>query len=39
MMLPVKVKEGEAKASFKDGILELTVPKMEETKRIAVEVK
>lgn len=39
LMLPVKVKEGEAKASFKSGVLELTIPKIEETKRVAVEVK
>ncbi len=39
LMLPVKVKEGEAQASFKKGVLEVTIPKMEETKRISVEVK
>lgn len=39
LTLPVKVKEGEAKASFKSGVLKLTIPKMEETKRIAVKVE
>ncbi len=39
LMLPAKVKENEAKASFKKGVLELTIPKMEETKRISVAVE
>ncbi len=39
LMLPAKVKEGKAKAEFKSGVLELTIPKVEETKRVKVEVK
>ncbi len=36
--LPAAVKENEAKASFKNGILELTIPKMEKTKRSTIKV-
>lgn len=39
LALPVQVKEGKAKAEFKSGVLELTIPKVEETKRVKVEVK
>lgn len=37
--LPVSVKENEAKATFKNGILELTIPKMEKAKRATVKVE
>jgi HSP20 family protein len=37
--LPVAVKENEAKATFKNGILELTVPKMEKAKRSTIKVE
>lgn len=37
--LPAAVKENEAKASFKNGILELTIPKMEKTKRSTIKVE
>jgi HSP20 family protein len=36
--LPVPVMEEDAKASFKNGILELTIPKREKTKRTAIPV-
>lgn len=39
LMLPARVKEGEAKASFESGVLELTIPKKEKTKRITIEVE
>jgi HSP20 family protein len=37
--LPAAVKESEAKASFKNGVLELTIPKMEKTKRSTITVE
>ena len=37
--LPAAVKENEAKASCKNGILELTIPKMEKTKRLPIKVE
>lgn len=37
--LPSEVDESKAKASFKDGILELTLPKMERAKRRTLQVE
>lgn len=37
--LPTFVKEGEAKATFKNGILELVLPKTEKTKRLTIPVE
>jgi HSP20 family protein len=37
--LPCEVKSGEIKASFKDGVLEIRMPKTEEAKKKAVAVK
>ena len=37
--MPANVKGEEAKASFKDGILELTIPKVEQSKRRAIKVE
>jgi HSP20 family protein len=37
--LPAEVKTDQAKASFKDGILEIRLPKTEEAKKKAVKVK
>lgn len=37
--LPAAVKEGEAKATFQNGMLELTIPKMEKTKRSTIKVE
>jgi len=37
--LPAAVKEDEAKASFKNGVLELTLPKVEKTKRATIKVE
>jgi len=37
--LPAAVKEDEARATFKNGILELTLPKMEKTKRSTIKVE
>lgn len=37
--LPAAVKENEAKASFQNGILELTIPKMEKAKRSTIKVE
>jgi HSP20 family protein len=37
--LPARVQSDEAKASLKDGVLELTLPKVEKSKRHAVTVK
>jgi len=39
IVLPAAVKESEAKASFKNGILELTIPKVEKTKRSTIKVE
>lgn len=38
VMLPADVAEDKAKASFKDGVLELTLPKVKESKRHSVKV-
>ena len=38
LMLPARVKEGEAKATFEGGVLELTIPKQEKSKRTNVKV-
>ena len=38
LSLPAEVDESKAKAKFKDGILELTLPKKEKAKRTKVEV-
>lgn len=37
--LPTAVKEGEARASFENGILELTLPKVEKTKRSTIKIE
>lgn len=37
--LPAPVKEDEAKASFKNGVLELILPKVEKTKRATIKVE
>lgn len=37
--LPARVQEGEAQASFENGILKILLPKAEERKAIKVEVK
>jgi HSP20 family protein len=37
--LPAAVKENEAKATFQNGVLELTIPKMEKTKRSTIKVE
>ena len=37
--LPSEVNEDKAKATFKDGILELTLPKVEESKRRSIKVE
>jgi len=37
--LPAAVKENDAKATFKNGILELTIPKVEKTKRTSIKVE
>ena len=37
--LPCHVKGGEAKAHFKDGVLELTLPKVEKAKRVTIKVE
>ena len=39
IQLPEAVKESEAKATFENGILELTIPKMEKTKRSTIKVE
>ena len=39
IQLPAAVKENEAKATFKNGVLELTLPKMEKTKRSTIKVE
>lgn len=38
VMLPADVAEDKAKASFKDGVLELTLPKLETAKRQTVKI-
>lgn len=38
VMLPADVAEDQASARFKDGVLELTLPKLEETKRRTIKV-
>jgi HSP20 family protein len=37
--LPAAVKEDEAKATFQNGVLELTIPKMEKTKRSTIKIE
>ena len=37
--LPCRVKGDEAKAHFEDGVLELTLPKVEKTERLTVKVE
>lgn len=37
--LPAPVKESEAKASLKNGVLELVIPKVEKTKRMTIKVE
>jgi HSP20 family protein len=37
--LPEAVKENEAKASFRNGVLELTIPKQEKSKRSTIKVE
>jgi len=37
--LPLKVDPKKAKASFKDGILKISLPKIEETKEVGEEIK
>jgi HSP20 family protein len=37
--LPAAVKENEAKATFKNGVLELTIPKMEKAKRSTIKIE
>lgn len=39
LALPAAVKENEAKATFKNGVLELIVPKVEKTKRSTIKVE
>lgn len=39
LSLPAEVKEDQAKAKFKDGILELTMPKVEKSKRRTIKVE
>jgi HSP20 family protein len=39
VVLPCEVKSGDIKASFKDGVLEVRMPKTEEAKKKAVSVK
>ena len=38
MMLPCEVNSEEASTSFKDGLLEMTLPKLEKTKRKTIRV-
>jgi HSP20 family protein len=37
--LPAEVDSTKAKARFKDGVLELTLPKIEQAKRRSIEVE
>jgi len=39
LTLPAQVDSDKAKASFKDGILEIVLPKLEKTKRKSIEIK
>lgn len=39
LSLPADVDEGKAKAAFKDGVLELTIPKLEEAKRRSINIE
>jgi len=39
LTLPAQVDSDKAKASFKDGILEIVLPKQEKTKRKSIEIK
>lgn len=39
LILPAQVKESEAEASLEDGVLKLTIPKMEKTEHFTIEVK
>jgi HSP20 family protein len=39
LALPCEVKSGDIKASFKDGVLEVRMPKTDEAKKQAVSVK
>lgn len=39
VVLPARVEEGKAQASFENGVLKITLPKAEERKAIKVEVK
>lgn len=39
IMLPADVDENKSKASFKDGMLEITLPKMEKTKHHSIKVE
>jgi len=39
LVLPVNVKEDTAKATFKNGVLELIIPKVEKTQRTSVKVE
>lgn len=38
VMLPAEVNDDKARASFKDGVLELTLPKAEKTKRRSIRI-
>ena len=39
LVLPTNVKEDQVKAKFKSGVLELTIPKVEKTKRTNVKIE
>jgi len=39
LSLPENVDDANAKASFKDGILKVTIPKTEKSKRKTIEIK
>ena len=39
LTLPAEVNEDKAKADFKDGVLELTLPKVEEAKRRTIKIE
>ena len=38
LSLPADINEDKVKAKYKDGILELTMPKLEETKRQSIKI-